>query len=76
MLRRHRLPCCPPIAQPPHRPRRPATRSNAGLGGAVDVAQLVEFVDSGRDLLLAAGSDVSEELRELAQELGVDLDAS
>lgn len=62
----------------PHRrqPREPQPHRTAGLGGALDVAQLVAFVDSGRDLLLAAGSDVSEELRELAQELGVDIDAS
>ena len=39
------------------------------------MAQLVQFVDAGHDLLLAVDSDVSEELRELAQELGVDVDA-
>ena len=48
----------------------------AALGGALDVAQIAEFVDSGRDVLLAVDSGVSEELRELAQELGVDIDAS
>ena len=36
---------------------------------------MTEFVDAGRDLLLAVGSGVSEELRELAQEMGVDLAA-
>lgn len=40
------------------------------------MAQIAEFVDSGRDVLLAVDSGVSEELRELAQELGVDVDAS
>lgn len=37
---------------------------------------ILEFADAGRDLLLAVDSGASEELRELAQELGVDLDAS
>eukprot|EP00887_Chlorella_sp_A99_P006356 scaffold3.g6356.t1 len=49
--------------------------SRKELGGAVDVAQVLEFADAGRDVLLAVDSHVSEELRELAQELGVDLDA-
>lgn len=42
----------------------------------MDSAQVVDFVDGGRDLLLAVDSGVSEELRELAQELGVDVDTS
>lgn len=46
------------------------------LGGAVDVEQLVEFVDAGHDLLLAVDSSVSEEMRALADQLGVDVDAS
>ncbi len=46
----------------------------AELGGAVDVAQVVEFVDAGHDVLLAVDSGVSEELRELSQELGIDVD--
>ena len=49
---------------------------SAALGGAVDVDQLVEFVDAGHDLLLAVDSGVSEEMRALADQLGVDLDAS
>ncbi|KAL4859312.1 Dolichyl-diphosphooligosaccharide--protein glycosyltransferase subunit [Chlorella vulgaris] len=48
--------------------------SSNELGGAVDVAQVVEFVDAGHDVLLAVDSGVSEELRELSQELGVDVD--
>lgn len=47
----------------------------AALGGAIDAAQVVEFVDAGRDVLLAVDSEVSEELRSLAQDLGVDVDA-
>lgn len=48
--------------------------SSKPLGGAVDAAQIVEFADSGRDVLLAVDSDVSEELRSLGQDLGVDID--
>lgn len=48
----------------------------AALGGAVDVEQLVAFVDAGHDLLLAVDSSVSEEMRALADQLGVDVDAS
>lgn len=55
-------------------PPAPPARVRAELGGAADVAQVVEFVDEGHDLLLAVDSQVSEELRELAQELGVDID--
>lgn len=47
----------------------------ADLGGALDVALITEFVDAGHDLLLAVNTGVSDELRELAQEFGVDLDA-
>ncbi len=47
----------------------------AALGGAIDAAQVVEFVDAGRDVLLAVDSEASEELRSLAQDLGVDVDA-
>ena len=53
-----------------------STAPSAALGGAVDVEQLVEFVDAGHDLLLAVDSGVSEELRALADQLGVDVDAS
>lgn len=42
----------------------------------MDVEQLVEFVDAGHDLLLAVDSSVSEEMRALADQLGVDVDAS
>ncbi|KAL4458520.1 hypothetical protein ABPG75_013385 [Micractinium tetrahymenae] len=49
--------------------------SSKALGGAIDAAQVVQFVDEGRDVLLAVDSDVSEELRSLAQDLGVDIDS-
>ncbi len=35
---------------------------------------MLEFVDSGRDLLLAVDSNVSEELRDLSAGVGVDLE--
>ncbi|KAK9822633.1 hypothetical protein WJX81_001489 [Elliptochloris bilobata] len=48
--------------------------SVAELGGAVDAAQVLEFVDSGRDLLLAVDSRASDEMRGLAMDCGVDLE--
>ncbi|KAL3159401.1 hypothetical protein ABBQ38_009831 [Trebouxia sp. C0009 RCD-2024] len=44
------------------------------FGGAVDATALLEFVDAGHDLLLAVESNASDELRELAADLGVDFD--
>lgn len=50
--------------------------SAADFGGAVDVSTLLEFTDAGGNLLVALDSDVSEAQRELAQELGVDVEPS
>ena len=36
---------------------------------------MLDFVDAGHDLLLAADSNASDELRELAADLGVDFDS-
>ena len=36
---------------------------------------MLEFVDAGHDLLLATDSDASDEIRELAADLGVDFDS-
>ena len=47
----------------------------AEFGGAVDATALLDFVDAGHDLLLAIDSDSSDELRELAADLGVDFDS-
>ena len=33
------------------------------MGGALDAAQVLEFVDSGRDLLMAVDSRASDEMR-------------
>ena len=35
---------------------------------------ILEFIDSGRNVLVAASSDVSDTIRTLAAEVGVDLD--
>ncbi len=54
-----------------------ATRRNAmcaGFGGGLDVRSILEFVDSGRNLILAGSSQASETLRTLAAEVGVDID--
>ena len=41
----------------------------------MDATALLDFVDAGHDLLLAVDSDASDELRELAADLGVDFDS-
>lgn len=45
-----------------------------GFGGEVDVPGILEFIDSGRNVLLAASSEVSDTLRTIAAEVGVELD--
>ncbi|XP_042000537.1 dolichyl-diphosphooligosaccharide--protein glycosyltransferase 48 kDa subunit-like [Salvia splendens] len=44
------------------------------FGGSVDAASLLEFVDSGHDLILAADTSASDLIREIAVECGVDFD--
>ncbi|KAK6136808.1 hypothetical protein DH2020_029443 [Rehmannia glutinosa] len=44
------------------------------FGGSIDAASLLEFVDSGHDLILAADASASELIREIAVECGVDFD--
>lgn len=51
----------------------PAVGSDS-LPPALDLANLLEFVDSGRNILLAADVDTSDLIRDLATECGVDLD--
>jgi oligosaccharyltransferase complex subunit beta len=41
------------------------------FGGSIDVAAILDFVDSGRNLLLVATPDASDSIRELAIECGV-----
>ena len=57
--------CMPLQSCPPH-----ATE----FGGSLDATGLLDFVDAGHDLLLAIDPDASDELRELAADLGVDFD--
>lgn len=40
----------------------------------MDATALLDFVDAGHDLLLAVETNASDELRELAADLGVDFD--
>lgn len=47
---------------------------NAGFGGSLDVPAILEFIDSGRNVLLAANSQVSDTMRTLAAEVGIDVD--
>ena len=47
---------------------------SADYGCAVDSESILEFIDSGRDVLLAVDSQVSEELRGLISDLGVDVE--
>jgi hypothetical protein len=44
------------------------------FGGTVDVSVILEFVDSGRNLLLAASPSASEAMREIALECGIKMD--
>jgi hypothetical protein len=46
----------------------------AEFGGSVDATGLLDFVDAGHDLFLAIDPDASDELRELAADLGVNFD--
>lgn len=40
----------------------------------MDLATILEFIDTGHNVLLAASSDVSDAMRTLAAEVGVDMD--
>lgn len=44
------------------------------FGGSIDVTAILDFVDSGHDLILAADTGASESIRDIALECGVDLD--
>lgn len=45
-----------------------------GFGGSIDVAAILDFVDSGRDLIIASDVNASDLIREIAVECGVDFD--
>ncbi|GMI83730.1 DEFECTIVE GLYCOSYLATION [Hibiscus trionum] len=44
------------------------------FGGSIDVAAIINFVDSGHDLVIAADVNASDLIREVASECGVDFD--
>ncbi|KAK9286013.1 hypothetical protein L1049_025216 [Liquidambar formosana] len=44
------------------------------FGGSLDLAAVVDFVDSGHDLILAADSSASDLIRNIAAECGIDFD--
>nr|AFK47712.1 unknown [Lotus japonicus] len=44
------------------------------FGGSIDAAAVLDFVDSGHDLIVAADSNASDLIREIATECGVDFD--
>ncbi|KAL9662801.1 hypothetical protein QQ045_027635 [Rhodiola kirilowii] len=45
-----------------------------GFGGSIDLASILEFVDSGHDLILAADAFASDLIKEISTECGVDFD--
>ncbi|XP_073296383.1 dolichyl-diphosphooligosaccharide--protein glycosyltransferase 48 kDa subunit-like [Primulina huaijiensis] len=48
--------------------------SSDRFGGSLDVEGVLDFVDSGHDLILAADSNASDLIRNIAAECGVDFD--
>ncbi|XP_018849589.1 dolichyl-diphosphooligosaccharide--protein glycosyltransferase 48 kDa subunit-like isoform X2 [Juglans regia] len=44
------------------------------FGGSIDLAAILDFVDSGHDLIIAADNNASDLIREIATECGVDFD--
>ncbi|CAK8576553.1 unnamed protein product [Lathyrus sativus] len=44
------------------------------FGGSIDAAAILDFVDSGHDLIVAADNNASDLIREIATECGVDFD--
>uniref|UniRef100_A0A2N9ED59 Dolichyl-diphosphooligosaccharide--protein glycosyltransferase 48 kDa subunit n=1 Tax=Fagus sylvatica TaxID=28930 RepID=A0A2N9ED59_FAGSY len=44
------------------------------FGGSIDLAAILDFVDSGHDLIVAADSNASDLIREIATESGIDFD--
>ncbi|KAH7661742.1 Dolichyl-diphosphooligosaccharide--protein glycotransferase protein [Dioscorea alata] len=48
--------------------------STQRFGGSVDMAAILDFVDAGHDLILAADSSASDLVRGIATECGVDFD--
>ncbi|KXZ51811.1 hypothetical protein GPECTOR_11g252 [Gonium pectorale] len=47
---------------------------HTGFGGSIDQQTILDFVDSGHNVLMGVSSEASEAIRNLAAEFGVDLD--
>lgn len=45
-----------------------------GFGGSINQASVLEFVDSGRDLIVAVDVNSSDLIREIATECGVEFE--
>lgn len=45
-----------------------------GFGGALDLGAVLDFVDSGHDLIIAADASASDLIKSIATESGVDFD--
>lgn len=46
----------------------------SGFGGSLDVAAVLDFVDSGKDLIVAADASPSDLIWNIAAECGVNFD--
>lgn len=44
------------------------------FGGLIDVPSIIDFIDEGHNVLIAADSSVSDPIREIAEECGVEFD--
>ena len=53
---------------------QPCAWDAAAFGGSIDVNAILDFVDSGHDLILAADVGASDTIRDIALECGVDFD--
>lgn len=47
---------------------------DVGFGGSIDLAAILDFVDSGHDLIIAADTNASDLIRQISVECGVDFD--
>lgn len=47
---------------------------SAEFGGNLDIQAITSFIDGGGNVLLAAGSNVGEPIRDLASECGIEFD--
>ncbi|KAJ0959928.1 hypothetical protein J5N97_000305 [Dioscorea zingiberensis] len=45
-----------------------------GFGGSIDLAAILDFVDTGHDLIIAADTNASDLIRQISVECGVDFD--